>query len=635
MRGDGVAIQKSHAAKRAQRLADGSFFVALLKRIADFVYRGFSESRIGGFFSKAANFHKYSGDSLIWSAGTGERTRRGKRIKLKIAESFEESAIVGAGSRLLRLIMTATMRSIGALFLTFGLFVALIKVVRFFSAGSSLFTLSSVFALGMILFGVLLCLSKCSLAEAIPQSLLLRALLIRYFGIRKEWFESFEGRESRILPALCIGIIIGFTTLVLPVYLPLLVLLGIVFVFLICKRPEAGMLITLFALPFFPTMALAALSALTIFAYLLKYIRGKRALRFDFVSFFALLFFILMALVACFSPARGDSIKIVMLYGAFMGLAFVIKNSFLTEGLLKKGVYTLLFSASISALVGIYQKVVGVSQSLIWVDQSMFSDISTRVFGTFDNPNVFGEFLIMLLPFALALFLYKRGREKLLPAAAFLLMFASLIFTYSRGAWLAAIFSIALFLMFYSRFFFKLGICGIALLPFLPLVLPDSIVNRFLSIGNLADTSTSYRVSIWTAAVEMIKDFWATGTGIGSESFTLIYPSYALPGAQFALHSHNLYFQLLIEVGVFGFLIFLCCLLFSYRNMFSLVSEDKRDFSRLMIFAGGFGVLAMLIQGFTDNVWYNYRIFLLFWVLIGLMSAVYQYHRQKVGGREC
>ena len=69
--------------------------------------------------------------------------------------------------------------------------------------------------------------------------------------------------------------------------------------------------------------------------------------------------------------------------------------------------------------------------------------------------------------------------------------------------------------------------------------------------------------------------------------------------------------------------------------MFSLISEDKRDFSRLMIFAGGFGALAMLIQGFTDNVWYNYRIFLLFWVLIGLMSAVYQYHRQKVGGREC
>ena len=106
----------------------------------------------------------------------------------------------------------------------------------------------------------------------------------------------------------------------LPVYLPLLALLGIVFVFLICKRPEAGVLLTLFALPFLPTMVLAGLSVLTIFAYLLKYIRGKRAIRFDFVSFFALLFFILMAIVACFSPAQGDSIKIVALYGALWGL---------------------------------------------------------------------------------------------------------------------------------------------------------------------------------------------------------------------------------------------------------------------------------------------------------------------------
>ena len=31
---------------------------------------------------------------------------------------------------------------------------------------------------------------------------------------------------------------------------------------------------------------------------------------------------------------------------------------------------------------------------------------------------------------------------------------------------------------------------------------------------------------------------------------------------------------------------------------------------------------AVLLQGVTDYVWYNYRIFLLFWLIIGLTSAI-------------
>ena len=36
----------------------------------------------------------------------------------------------------------------------------------------------------------------------------------------------------------------------------------------------------------------------------------------------------------------------------------------------------------------------------------------------------------------------------------------------------------------------------------------------------------------------------------------------------------------------------------------------------------GLGVLALLVQGLTDNVWYNYRIVLLFWLLMGLVVGM-------------
>ena len=34
------------------------------------------------------------------------------------------------------------------------------------------------------------------------------------------------------------------------------------------------------------------------------------------------------------------------------------------------------------------------------------------------------------------------------------------------------------------------------------------------------------------------------------------------------------------------------------------------------------GVIAFLAQGLTDYVWYNYRVFALFWMVIGLSVAV-------------
>lgn len=43
---------------------------------------------------------------------------------------------------------------------------------------------------------------------------------------------------------------------------------------------------------------------------------------------------------------------------------------------------------------------------------------------------------------------------------------------------------------------------------------------------------------------------------------------------------------------------------------------------KLFSAAGFCGILAVLLQGVTDYVWYNYRIFLLFWLIIGLTAAI-------------
>lgn len=71
-------------------------------------------------------------------------------------------------------------------------------------------------------------------------------------------------------------------------------------------------------------------------------------------------------------------------------------------------------------------------------------------------------------------------------------------------------------------------------------VLPDTVISRFTSIGNLEDTSTSYRVSIWMGTIAMLKDYWLCGIGPGTGAFNLVYPAYSYNAAN-AQHAHNLF----------------------------------------------------------------------------------------------
>ena len=74
-----------------------------------------------------------------------------------------------------------------------------------------------------------------------------------------------------------------------------------------------------------------------------------------------------------------------------------------------------------------------------------------------------------------------------------------------------------------------LFIVGLIAVPF---VLPSSIMNRLTSIGNTGDSSTSYRISIWKGAIDMIKDYWYRPIGQGATAFNSIYPYYSYSGVR-------------------------------------------------------------------------------------------------------
>ena len=254
-------------------------------------------------------------------------------------------------------------------------------------------------------------------------------------------------------------------------------------------------------------------------------------------------------------------------------------------------------------------------QSEAWVDSDMFSTIQFRVASTLNNPNMLGQYLILAIPIGGAKLLSAKswtGRAFYLACCA--LMCLCMILTFSRGAWLGLLFAGAVFFILLSPRLMLLIPPALALMWF---TLPKTVIDRFASIGNLADASTAYRVHIWMGTLDMLKDYWLCGIGPGAEAFNMVYPAYSYNGID-APHSHNLFLQITCDAGAAALAVFLILLFVYFRMMCVSLSREKDWTSRLNQVAFTGGAAGFLVQAMTDYSFYNYRVLFLFWVFLAL-----------------
>lgn len=71
------------------------------------------------------------------------------------------------------------------------------------------------------------------------------------------------------------------------------------------------------------------------------------------------------------------------------------KDAIDTEEKLNFVLWVLITVGALIALYAVYQYIIGVEMDAAWVDEESF-DITTRAYATFSNPNVLGEYLILV-----------------------------------------------------------------------------------------------------------------------------------------------------------------------------------------------------------------------------------------------
>ncbi len=600
-----------------------SLILPFFYRIACFLYKSMRESAVGRFFCAYDSENAAMETGLL--AGIRGRLRLSQRLlrplRFAVAAQFDNSAISNVVCSFLDRLGGLSLATYGLSFLIFSLFSSVMYVLRFM-ANKSPSNADIVVAGASLLIGICLIGSHDHLSHALTESRITAFFLFRVFGANEEYFRELPYTNGGTVAAVGVGILLGLFTMAVPPLYVLAGVIGLCAAFLVYKTPEAGVVAVMFLAPFLPTMVLVALMMYILACFFLKFFRGKRVVRVSWLDLTVLCFMAAFLCAGLFSASPAQSVFPVMVFLCFMCGYFLCVNLIRSGEWIHRCLWAVLSSSVLVALYGIYQNFFAVADTT-WQDTEMFSDIQGRVVSTLENPNVLAEYLIMILPCAIAGFLIsEKPAQKLCYLFSAGVLGTCLIFTWSRGAWLGLLIAMMIFLLMYSKKVLVLGLFGILAIPFLPFVLPQSILNRFLSIGNLGDTSTSYRVHIWEGTFSMLRDHFLGGIGVGTGVFGEVYPRYALSGIETAPHSHNLYLQILTETGIIGFLLFVIFLFTFVKRNFTFYAKPLPAASRIMTAALFCGILAVLAQGMTDYIWYNYRVFLVFWLQIGLCAAV-------------
>ena len=320
------------------------------------------------------------------------------------------------------------------------------------------------------------------------------------------------------------------------------------------------------------------------------------------------------------SLSWGLSARFVGFYLAAFLFCLLIVSSVKDYDQLQTVVVMVVAGLTVAALYGCYQGVTGVEVVANQQDMTVNAGMPGRVYSFFDNPNNFAELLVMLIPLTYALFLNTRSwRGKIGALFAFGVCAVALAFTYSRSGWLGFALATVVFIAFWNwkliPLLIVLGLCCIPLLP-------ETIYNRILTIGNTKDSSTSYRFAIYKASGVLMKDYWLRGVGLGSDILKQTFKGYPpMFDGNYPIHTHNNYLQVWAEMGIFGIISFLGAIFFQLKTGVKayLRGTDRRVKNLLAAAVAGFcGILLISVAEYT---WFYARNMFIYFFLFGLIAA--------------
>ncbi|WP_270381727.1 O-antigen ligase family protein [Megamonas funiformis] len=395
-----------------------------------------------------------------------------------------------------------------------------------------------------------------------------------------------------------------------------------------CKRLMFYIVIAMATmLPFsYVVSSLLLVAGWGVFAY--KSFKGFFEWKRTILDFPIMIFVIISFLSVLVSPDSAFSFyNCYNLVGRYVLTYYLVVQSIDLKniGQLKVFLSCISLSLFIVVIYGFMQAFLGIgltSEQIVWTDGAMFPGLKTRVFSTWQNPNLLGGYFDLMLGLMAGMFLLiKHKIVRIVIAVLFCLTAFCLTLTYARGACL----SIALVIFVYSILYNRkvlLALIGLAVI----LLLSDAtLVDRMTSIFTKMDTSSEMRLAFWESTIAMILDHPLLGIGWGS--YFMVYPNYDyyMQGNFIKIvHAHNMYLNFMAEIGLFGFVSYMVCFFGVIYKAFKAQVMKLDSLIKAMLLGIGLGLSALAINGLTDYVMFNTELSMLVWLFSGIVVSIYK-----------
>lgn len=348
----------------------------------------------------------------------------------------------------------------------------------------------------------------------------------------------------------------------------------------------------------------------------------QRNMRLDLanIGFYPLILFAAMFLGVLLSYAPSLSLRFLFYHISAALCVLVTVSAVRTEEDLKRLAAGGAVCVAVSGAYGVLQRIQGIEVNASYVDLKVNAGMPGRVYSFFDNPNTFAEVLILLLPLVLALILCSRHLiSRLIACGIFAVGVAALGMTYSRASWvgIACAMVVMVFLWRPKLIPAFVLLCCVAI-PFLP----STIWNRILTIANPADSSTSSRIPLYQAALEVIRNRPITGAGLGTAATQRYIADYNLYHAEAPfVHSHNFYLEVWIQAGLLGVVGFVSSMLWNIKRTAHAVRHCESSAARTIACAAASAMCGSMVCGLADYLWNYPRVMCIFWFVFAMALA--------------
>lgn len=292
---------------------------------------------------------------------------------------------------------------------------------------------------------------------------------------------------------------------------------------------------------------------------------------------------------------------------------------------------------SFEAVVGFLQNFSHVEEISGWQDVSSLNpeEVMTRVYGTLKpfNPNLLGGYFVAGIPALYGLSAYfladKKYKLSIVGVVLALLSTLTLFLTGCRGSYIGmmvvfcSMFAVsAKFLWRNYKTIYLSVVGGVVAFATSAILLVSSLRARVLSIFAMRqDSSNSFRFNVYHSSVEMFKDNWLLGIGVGNQNFREIYGLYMKTGFD-ALSAYNIFLEIAVESGIFALIAFVGFLINLVKNSVQFILKSENTKSVILVATAVISICAVCIHGFVDTVFFRPQIQFVFWTMVAIAGTL-------------